>query len=109
MAELTILYWRDIPGQIVVKSGRAAAKRELPARFMRAIDAAAMASGASGADEYLADWRRGNPIACDDDLQAGADGAAARIEVEYSADRLAALVDQDGFETEYPRRAERKR
>ena len=32
MAHLTILYWRDIPSQVVVKAGRAAAKRELPER-----------------------------------------------------------------------------
>ena len=29
MASLTIVYWRDIPSQVIVKSGRSAAKREL--------------------------------------------------------------------------------
>ena len=42
MANLTILYWRDIPSQVIVKSGRNSAKRELSERFIRAIDAAAM-------------------------------------------------------------------
>ena len=42
MASLTILYWRDIPSQVIVKAGRKSAKRELSERFIRAIDAAAM-------------------------------------------------------------------
>jgi len=98
MANLTILYWRDIPSQIVVKAGRAAAKRELPERFIKAIDAAAMRSGASGTDEYLSAWRRGEPITCGDDLEAEADLAAARIEAEYDNSRLAKLAAQEGRE-----------
>ena len=98
MAHLTILFWRDIPSQIVVKAGRAAAKRELPERFIRAIDAAAMRAGASGTDAYLADWRRGGPSACGDDLETAASAVAARIEAEYDNDRLARLIAQDGRE-----------
>ncbi|WP_158813935.1 virulence factor [Methylocapsa sp. S129] len=107
MANLTILYWRDIPSQIIVKAGRTAAKRELPERFIRAIDAAAMRSGASGTDAYLADWRRGDPSPCGDDLEAEASGAAARIEAEYDNERLAQLIRQDGREVWPLRQAER--
>ena len=69
MASLTILYWRDIPSQVIVKAGRTAAKRELSERFIRAIDAAAMHAGAKSADAYLDDWRRGEPVPCGDDLE----------------------------------------
>lgn len=98
MANLTILYWRDIPSQVVVKAGRASAKRELPERFIKAIDSAAMRSGASGTDEYLAAWRRGEPVPCGDDLEAEADKAAARLEAEYDNARLAKLAAQGGRE-----------
>jgi hypothetical protein len=98
MAHLTILYWRDIPSQIIVKAGRAAAKRELPERFIRAIDAAAMRAGASGTDAYLADWRRGDASPCGDDLEAEASAAAARIEAEYDNHRLAQLARHEGRE-----------
>jgi hypothetical protein len=98
MAHLTILYWRDIPSQVVVKAGRAAAKRELPERFIRAIDAAAMRAGASGTDAYLADWRRGGPSVCVDDLETAASASAARIEAEYDSARLARLIARDGRE-----------
>jgi hypothetical protein len=99
MASLTILYWRDIPSQIVVRIGRTAAKRGLPERFIRAIDAAAMRSGASGTDAYLDGWRRGDPRPCGDDLEAEASAAAARIEAEYDNERLARLCRHDGRET----------
>jgi Virulence factor len=69
MARLTVLYWRDIPSEVIVRSGRQAAKRELSERFIRAIDAAAMHAGAKSADDYLADWRRSEPVACGDDLE----------------------------------------
>jgi hypothetical protein len=98
MASLIILYWRDIPSQIVVKVGRAAAKRELPKRFVQAIDAAAMRSGAVGTDDYLAGWRRGGACPCGDDLEAEASAAAARVEAEYDNERLARLLQQDGRE-----------
>lgn len=98
MAQLTILYWRDIPSQIVVKAGRVSAKRELPERFVKAIDAAAMRSGASGTDDYLAAWRRGAPVVCGDALEAEADKAAARVDAEYDGARLAKLVAQEGRE-----------
>jgi hypothetical protein len=46
MADLIVVYWRDIPAQVTVKKGRQAAKRELPLRFTEAIDMCAMRIGA---------------------------------------------------------------
>ncbi len=96
MASLTILYWRDIPSQVIVKAGRKSAKRELGERFIRAIDAAAMRSGADSTDDYLADWRRADAGPCGDDLEAEAQAAADRLEAEYDAARLAKLADNEG-------------
>ena len=96
MASLVILYWRDIPSQVIVKAGRKSAKRELPERFIRAIDAAAMRSGDSDTDAYLADWRRADPVECGDDLEAEAAAAAARLEAEYDNERLAKLAANAG-------------
>ena len=99
MASLIILYWRDIPSQVIVKAGRTSAKRELSERFIRAIDAAAMHAGAISTDAYLADWRRGAPIPCGDDLEAEAEAAAQRLETEYDTHRLALLAKHDGRES----------
>ena len=57
------------PSQVIVKAGRSSAKRQLSERFIRAIDAAAMHAGARSADAYLAEWQRGEPIPCGDDLE----------------------------------------
>lgn len=99
MATLTIVFWRDIPGQVIVKAGRKSAKRELSERFIRAIDAAAMRSGATETDAYLADWRRADPLPCGDDLETEASAAAERLEADYDNARLAALAASEGRET----------
>ena len=69
MADLVVLYWRDIPSQVIARAGRKTAKQELPKRFMEAIDAAAMRAGATDTDAYLQGWRRGDPSLCGDDLE----------------------------------------
>jgi hypothetical protein len=98
LADLIITYWRDIPAQVTAKQGRQTAKRELSLRFTEAIDMAAMRSGAAGTDDYLAEWRRGAPEPCSDDLEAAAEAAAAKIEAEYDKDRLVRLAKNGGRE-----------
>lgn len=98
MASLIILYWRDIPTQVIVRAGRTSAKRELSKRFIEAVDMAAMRSGAHESDAYLNDWRKSDPIPCADDLEVEADAAAKKLENEYDRERLIALVKQGGRE-----------
>ena len=98
MARITVLYWRDIPAQVIAKAGRRSAKRVLAERFEKAIDRAAMRARARSTDDYLAEWRRGDAIACGDDLEAEADAWAQRLETEYDEPRLAALVKNGGRE-----------
>ncbi|MDH3597689.1 MAG: virulence factor [Rhodospirillales bacterium] len=98
MAQLTIVYWRDIPAQVIVKAGRQAAKRQLGERFEKSIDRAAMKAKLRDTDSYLAEWRRAAPEACGDDLEAEAQAAAERLERDYTDDRLQALVAAGGLE-----------
>lgn len=98
MSTLTILYWRDIPAQVIAKAGRSAAKRELSQRFTGAIDMAAMKSGAKDSDAYLAEWRRGEPMPCASDLDAEAGRLADELEAAYDATRLKALALNGGRE-----------
>ncbi len=99
MAQLTIVYWRDIPAQVIVKAGRKNAKIQLTERFEKAIDRAAMRAKLHGSDAYLEEWRRGTPEACGDDLEAEAAAAATHIETVYDDARLAELVAAGGLET----------
>jgi hypothetical protein len=98
MAQLTVVYWRDIPAQVIVKAGRQAAKRQLGERFETAIDRAAMKAKLRDTDSYLAEWRRAAPESCGDDLEAEAQAAAERLERDYADDRLQALVAAGGLE-----------
>lgn len=97
MADLTIVYWRDIPAQVIVGKGRRGAKVQLPERFEQAIDRAAMKSGADQTDDYLAEWRKvpASTDATGTDMEI-AQAEAARLDAEYDHERIKALIDNDG-------------
>ncbi len=99
---LQIVRWRDIPAQVIARDGDRTVKRELAERFALAIDRAAMRGRARDADSYLADWRRDPPVACGPDLDAEAARLAERIEGDYDAARLDALVSAGGTAPETP-------
>ena len=97
MAQLIVVYWRDIPAQVIVKKGRESAKVQLTERFEKAIDRAAMRAQLRDTDGYLAQWRRAEPVGVGDDLEAEAATAAERLESEYGEARLTTLVDKGGI------------
>jgi hypothetical protein len=97
VAAITILYWRDIPAQVVVKQGRKAAKRQLPERFEKAIDRCAMKVGARDSDAYLAEWRRGDPREAEGEPEALAEAEAARLETEFDHAAIKAMIENDGW------------
>ena len=97
MAEVTIVYWRDIPAQVIVGKGRRGAKRPLPERFEQAIDRAAMKIGAEDTDAYLAEWRKAEPYTVEGADDAVADAEAARLDAEYDRERIKALIANDGW------------
>src|SRR4051794_26752243 len=97
MPELTLISWRSIPAQVTAGKGRGASRAVLSERFQEAIDAAAMRAGLIGTDAYLEEWRR-ESIPCGDDLDAEVEAAAARLEQEYTDERLERLVRASGEE-----------
>ena len=98
MAELTVIWWRDIPAQVTAKQGRARIARELPPRFQEAIDSAAMRAGLIGTDAYLEEWRR-EPRACGDDLEAEVVQEVEWLDAAYADDVLERLVRANGKES----------
>ncbi|GHF56438.1 virulence factor [Seohaeicola zhoushanensis] len=97
MPDVTIVYWRDIPAQVIVGKGRRGAKRQLPERFEQAIDRAAMKANARDTDAYLAEWRKGEPYQVEGEPEAVAEAEAARLAAEYDAGKIKALIDNDGW------------
>jgi hypothetical protein len=99
MADLIVVYWRDIPAQVIVKAGRRnQVKIELDQRFAKAIDIAAMKGGARGDDAYLADWRKAAPVEVSDELQTEAETMTKQLDEEYDEARLKALMANGGWE-----------
>lgn len=97
MVKQIVIYWRDIPSQVVVQRGRRREKAQLSERFQEAIDRAAMRAGKGGSDAYIAEWRR-ETSRCDSDgeLRQIAEREVARLESEFSDARLAALIRNHG-------------
>ena len=98
MAQRIILYWRDIPAQVIVRKGRANAKREMPERFGVAIDACAMRIGAKDSDAYLAEWRKGEPEEVSDDLDTEAQSAMDELDARFDREALKRIVAADGWD-----------
>jgi hypothetical protein len=97
MPDVTVVYWRDIPAQVLVGNGRRGSKRQLEERFEQAIDRAAMKIGAEDTDSYLAEWRKAAAYALDGDPDQIAEAEAQRLEVEYDKDRIKALIANNGW------------
>ena len=93
-----LVFWRDIPAQVLVKQGRERGKAILSHRFQAAIDRAAMRAGKGGSEEYLADWRR-ETSAVESTLspQQLADELAMGLEEKFSDEDIKQLVKNKGL------------
>jgi hypothetical protein len=96
---LTVIWWRDIPAQVVAKDGRRASKIVLHPRFQVAIDRAAVKSGRREMDAYIAEWRK-TQRACGADLETEARTEAERLEAAYPKEVLNRLVATGGADYE---------
>lgn len=97
MPDVTIVYWRDIPAQVIVGKGRRGAKIQLPERFEQAIDRCAMKIGARDSDAYLAEWRKVSTGEVEGDQDEIAKATATRLEAEFDLETIKALIANDGW------------
>jgi hypothetical protein len=96
MAKLTIIYWRDIPAQIIGQQGRKRTRKELSPRFAKAIDRAAMRAGKGSSNAYLEEWRReSRPV--EGAADAAAEAEAAKLEARFTDELLEATVKNGGL------------
>jgi hypothetical protein len=97
MAELTLITWRDIPMQIVVRADDgSSARRLLPERFQEGVDAAAMVAGLIGSDDYTEQMQM-HRRTCGDDLEAEAQAEADRLEAEWTDEVLRQAIRAGGI------------
>jgi hypothetical protein len=95
MGSLTVIWWRDIPAQVLARDGRRSSKVVLHPRFQVAIDKAASRAGKRAYGEYIEEWHK---IArgCGDDLEGEVNAEVERLETEYDKHRLAELIQSGG-------------
>ena len=99
MAQLVVVFWRDIPAQVLVREGRRTTVRvKLPERFEKAIDMAAMRAGATDDDAYVSEWRKTPLGEVESDGRAEAEALAARLDREFPPERLRTFVHAFGRE-----------
>jgi hypothetical protein len=97
MASMTVIWWRDIPAQVVARDGRRSSKTVLHPRFQVAIDKAASRAGKRAYNDYIEEWRR-TQGACGQDIDAQVAAEVERLEAEYDKHRLAQLIQSGGVE-----------
>lgn len=93
----TLIFWRDIPSQVILQRGRKREKAMLSARFQEAIDRAAMRAGKGSSDAYMSEWdRKTSRIESDEELAVLAAAEVARLEAEFSDEQLTDLIRKHG-------------
>ncbi len=92
---LTVIWWRDVPAQVIARQGRRAHKIALHPRFQTAIDRAAERADKKSMSDYIDEWHKENRP-CGDDLETEAQAEAARLERDYPQDVLNTLVASGG-------------
>ena len=97
MAELTVIWWRDIPPHVRRRradTGGARAAAALSGGDRRRRDA----RRADRSDPYLEEWRR-EPRGCGDDLEAEVAQEVEWLDAAFTDDVLERLVGASGKET----------
>jgi len=98
MNKAAIIWWRDIPTQIIIGKGRKAKKYQLSERFSVAVDRAAMVAGATDTDAYLEEWRKSTCEIEGENAALALEKFANDMENKYPNSRLGELAKNSGYE-----------
>lgn len=97
MARYRIMYWKEIPAQVVVTDDSGAKEKAmLPDRFSEAIDAAAMAEGSTDSADYLDGWAWGAEEERPGDAGEVLDAVVAELEKAFPKQRLVEMIRSHG-------------
>ena len=96
--KLTIIKWRDIPTQVMIKkSRREVEKVQLDNRFMEAVDSAATVGESTDSDAYLTDWHNEVTEIEDGDLKEPVEKKVEELESEFTDEILLSYVNNSGY------------
>jgi len=94
---LKIISWRDIPAQVNGTAGDHKVQVELPHRFQKAIDRAAMVAGLTDASSYVAEMTSELRPTDGTDIEAEVADLVQAIETEFPLERLNDFVETGGW------------
>lgn len=95
MAQLKIVYWRDIPGQVVYKQDRRNTRLRLSTKFMKAIERAAYRLKKQNQDAWFDPWHDVEQTV-NGDVRTQAEQLIQQLEEQYSEAVLDKLVRASG-------------
>ena len=93
MANVRIMYWKEIPVQVQAQDENGQVSVQLDPRFQEAADAVAMMDGSYGSDAYLDAWGYGQFKEEPGPAQEAAESVAERLNKGMPADFVARIRD----------------
>jgi hypothetical protein len=97
VAQLKIVFWRDIPGQVVIRQGRRSTRLRLPSRFSRAIERAAYRLKKKQQDALFEPWHDvAQPFK--GDVTEQAEELLRHLDAYYTEEVLETLIRANGID-----------
>ena len=97
MAQLKIVFWRDIPGQVVIREGRRSTRLRLPPRFSKAIERAAYRLKKKQQDALFEPWHDvAQPF--QGDVKEQAQELLRNLDEYYTEEVLETLIRANGID-----------
>ena len=94
MTRVRIMFWKDIPYGVRGQDAAGQVTRQLPPAFQEAIDAAAMLSGDTSAEDYQTGFTWGPAEERPGTAAEVADAVVAEIVAAYAVERLQAKAER---------------
>src|SRR6059036_3871834 len=95
MAQVRIMYWKDIPYGVRASDEGGRVSRQLPPEFQEAVDSAAMTEGATSQEDYQAGFAWGPPEERPGPAAAAADAVVSEIVEAFPRERLEKLAQRE--------------
>jgi len=96
--QLKVVYWRDIPGQVVIREGRRSTRLRLSPRFSRAIERAAYRLKKKQQDALFEPWHDVTQPLNGADIRLQARQLVEHLETRYTEEVLENLVRASGID-----------
>ena len=92
MSSVQIIYWHEFPSQVQGRDESGLVRVDLPERFNKVINSAAIAAGKTEEDAYMMGWRRSRRKNHPGSALEAAEAVAAELAEAFPMDRLREML-----------------